>query len=341
MTLALVLQVALALALTLGGLTVGFLARRWLVPSRLGGPTGSGAEHVLLAALRGPLVLWCAMLGAYLATELVALPAAAGFVLRRVLVVLLVVSVSWSLSHAAFAAVAVRARTLGKPPAVNLISNLVRFLVLALGGLVALQTLGVSITPLITALGVGGLAVGLALQDTLANFFAGIHILASRQVRRGDYVRLETGEEGYVQDVTWRYTTVRQLPDNLTIVPNAKLASAIITNFYLPHRELAVLVPLRVSYDADLDRVESLLVDVGKEVMARVSGGVPEFEPFIRYDAFAEMGISCTVILRGREVVDQHLIRHEFIKRAHARLQAEGIEIPTLQRPLRLASLKA
>jgi len=252
-------------------------------------------------------------------------------VVRKLLVVLLIVSVTWALGRAVAAAVTARA-AVAMLPSVNLVSNLARILVLTLGGLVILQTLGISITPLITALGIGGLAVGLALQDTLAKLFAGIHILVSRQVRPGDYVRLDSGEEGYVQDVTWRYTTIRQLPNNLTIVPNAKLASAVVTNYYLPDTELAVLVQVGVSYDSDLARVETATVAVGKEVMAEVKGGVPGFVPFIRYNAFADSSIDFTVILRGREVVDQHLIRHEFIKRLHDRYRAEGIEIPFPQR---------
>jgi small-conductance mechanosensitive channel len=141
-----------------------------------------------------------------------------------------------------------------------------------------------------------------------------------------------------VQDVTWRYTTIRQLPNNLTIVPNAKLASAVITNFYLPDTEMAVLVPVGVSYGSDLGRVETVTVAVGKEIMAEVKGGVPAFEPFIRYNAFGDSSINFTVILRGREVVDQHLIRHEFIKRLHERYRAEGIEIPFPQRTVHLLS---
>lgn len=321
--------IAVSGALTLGGLAVGLIIRRWLIP-RL------SRANVLVAALRGPVVLWSTMLGVYLAAQVAPLPGAMGPMVRKLLVVLLIVSITWSLGRAVATAVTHRATALGMLPSVNLISNLARILVLALGGLVVLQTLGISITPLVTALGVGGLAVGLALQDTLANLFAGIHIIASRQVRPGDYVRLESGEEGYVQDVTWRYTTIRQLPNNLTIVPNAKLASAVITNFYLPDQELAVLVPVGVSYDSDLVRVEAVTVAVGKEVMADVKGGVAEFEPFIRYNAFADSSINLTVILRGREVVDQHLIRHEFIKRLHNRYRAEGIEIPFPQRTVHL-----
>jgi small-conductance mechanosensitive channel len=141
--------------------------------------------------------------------------------------------------------------------------------------------------------------------------------------------------------VSWRYTTIRELPNNLTVVPNAKLASSILTNYYLPDLELAVLVPVGVSYASDLARVEAVTVEVGREVMREVAGGVPEFEPFIRYNEFGASSVNFTVILRGREVVDQHLIRHEFIKRLHRRYQAEGIEIPFPIRTLHIRQAPA
>lgn len=318
LTWASVTPIAVTTLLTAAGLAVGLLLRAWL---------GRRANPVL-QALRGPLVLWPAIVGLYLAAEFTALPPNVGPVVRRVLLVLLIASITWTVGRVAGAAVHARATSAGAQPTANLVSYLVRLLVLVLGGLVVLQTLGVSITPLITALGVGGLAVGLALQDTLANLFAGIHILAARQVRPGDFIKLETGEEGHVQDVTWRYTTVRQLRNAITIVPNSKLASAIVTNYSLPDDELAVLVPVGVSYDSDLARVEAVTAAVGKEVLADVQGGVVEFDPFIRYNGFGDSSITFNVILRAQGPTDQFLIRHEFIKRLHRRYRAEGIEIP-------------
>ena len=94
-----------------------------------------------------------------------------------------------------------------------------------------LNAVGVSITPIITALGVGGLAMALALQDTLSNLFAGIHILAEHTIRIGDFIRLETGQEGYVEDISWRTTRIRMLPNNMVIVPNSKLAQSVVVNY--------------------------------------------------------------------------------------------------------------
>ena len=106
---------------------------------------------------------------------------------------------------------------------------------------------------MLTALGVGGLAVALALQDTLGNLFAGLQIVASKQVRPGDYLLLESGQEGSVTDIAWRYTTLRTQSNNLVVVPNAKLGQSIITNFQLPDQPLSVIIEFGVAYSSDLE----------------------------------------------------------------------------------------
>jgi len=213
-------------------------------------------------------------------------------------------------------------------PSTSLLPNLAKGLILFFGILFILQVFGISITPLLTAFGIGGLAVALALQDTLANLFAGLHIVLSRQIKPGDYVKLSTGEKGYVTDINWRNTTIRQLPNNMVVIPNSKLASAIITNYHLPEKELAVKIEVGVSYDSDLEKVERVTIDVAKDVLKNIPGGVPNFEPFIRYHTFGESSINFTVILRAKEFVDQYLIKHEFIKKLHKRYKKEKIVIP-------------
>ena len=206
--------------------------------------------------------------------------------------------------------------------------NITRVVVLSVGLLILLDSLGVAIAPLLTALGVGGLAVALALQDTLTNLFAGVHILASRKVQPGDFIQLDNGMEGYIVDTNWRNTIVRQLPDNLVIVPNATLAASVLTNYHRPEREMSVLVQVGVSYDSDLEHVESVTREVGRDVMRTVEGAVPGHQPFIRYHTFADSSINFSVILRAAEAPAQYLIVHEFIKRLHRRYRDEKIQIP-------------
>lgn len=213
-------------------------------------------------------------------------------------------------------------------PVSSLTRNIAWALIAVIGLLVILNGLGLSITPMLTALGVGGLAVALALQEPLANFFAGLFITLAGQIRVGDYVKLDSGQEGYVVDFSWRSTRLRMLANNLIVVPNAKLAQAIVVNHHLPSQDLAVLVDVGVDYASDLRHVERVVMEVGRDVMTEVAGGVPEFEPFIRYHTFGDSSINFTVILRAKEFVDQYLVKHEFVKRLHTRFNHENIVIP-------------
>lgn len=220
----------------------------------------------------------------------------------------------------------------------GLLHGLVRGTVIGLGLLVFLDLIGISITPILASLGIGSLAVGLALQDTLANFFAGIYITIDKPVREGDFIRLESGEEGFVTEVGWRSTRIQMLPNNTLIVPNQKIISTVIMNYHLPSQELAVLLQVGIHYDSDLKKVEQVTADVARHIMKTVPGGVPAFEPFIRYHSFGESSVNFTVILRAKQFVDQYLIKHEFIKALHERYKKEGIVIPY---PIRTLDLPA
>jgi small-conductance mechanosensitive channel len=210
----------------------------------------------------------------------------------------------------------------------GVIKTLFRTLVLGFVFLIILDRLKITITPFLASLGIGGLVVALALQDTLANFFSGMYIFFDKPIRIGDYIMLESGQEGYVADIGWRNTRIRMLPNNIVIVPNAKLVGSQITNSYLPEPQMAVLVQVGVSYQSNLEKVERVTIEVAREVLQEVEGGVKEFEPFIRYHTFGDFSINFSVILRVQEYVHKYLITHEFIKRLHRRYQLEGIEIP-------------
>lgn len=287
------------------------------------------SDEVVIVALRGMPILWFVIAGIYGAILSVPMSPSLLTPLQKILLVVVILSVTLVLAKVATGFINLYARRAeGVLPSTSIFANLAKLLVFVIGILIILQSLGISITPILTALGVGGLAVALALQDTLSNLFSGLHILASRQVKPGDYVKLDTGEEGYVTDITWRNTTITALPNNRIIVPNSKLASAVITNYHPPAKEMGLLVQVGVSYGSDLAKVEKVTIEVAKEVMREVQGGVPEFEPFIRYHTFADSSINFTMILRAREFVDQYLVKHEFIKRLHERYKDEGVEIP-------------
>jgi small-conductance mechanosensitive channel len=213
-------------------------------------------------------------------------------------------------------------------PTTTIFSTIIKLTIYLIGLLVVLHSLGISITPIITALGIGGLAVALALKDTLSNLFAGIQVILSQQITMGDYVQLGPGQEGYIIDITWRNMTIRSLSNSMVIIPNSTVASGVITNFGRAKKELSFSIPMHVGYDSDLDRIEALIKAVIKGMQADFADKMPACEPGIRYVGFGESSINVNAALRVYEFEFQFEMRHEFIKRMHRLLAKEGIHIP-------------
>jgi small-conductance mechanosensitive channel len=217
----------------------------------------------------------------------------------------------------------------GAMPVTTLSQNLAQIVVVILGALILLRRFGVSITPILTALGVGGLAVALALQDTLSNLFSGFYVAVARQVRLGDYIKLNTGEEGYVSDIGWRSTTLRALAHNLIIVPNAKLAQAIVTNYSLPEKRGGTSIVVNVGYECDPDAVEAMLVEVLQQAAAEVPGMLAEPAPSVAFEpGFGDTGYGFTLGFQVVEFAEQGRVRNEVRRRVVRRLRDESIGIP-------------
>jgi small-conductance mechanosensitive channel len=210
----------------------------------------------------------------------------------------------------------------------GLIQGVTRGVVIGLALMVFLDSVGISITPLIASLGIGTAAVALALQDTLANLFAGIYMMAEKPIQTGHFIQLESNEQGWVEKVGWRSTHIRMLGDTVVVVPNSKLAGSVITNFSLPRDELAITLDIGVDYGSDLERVEAVTLEVAREVIRRVAGAVAEFEPQVRFNTFADSSINFKVWLRAKDYMAGLGVKHEFIKCLHARYKQEEITIP-------------
>jgi small-conductance mechanosensitive channel len=196
-------------------------------------------------------------------------------------------------------------------------------------GLLVLQQMGISITPLLASLGIAGLAVGLALQDTLANFFSGFYIISERVIKIGNFVELENGAvQGYVEDIGWRTSRIKTLANNLVIIPNSRFAQATVINYDAPSLDQSLAVPASVSYDSDLDKVEKVTIEVAKSVMKEIQGGVKDFEPMIRYTKLGQSSIDFNVVMRITDPVSQYIVKHEFISRLVKRYRKEKIVIP-------------
>ena len=323
-------QFLISLGVIAGGTLFGFIFEKLALKRiySMVSKTRWNGDDIIIHSLRQLVTVWFALASIYFVILRRNIDQTLAGLLDNILLILLLVTIGVMLSRIASGFIRLYFNNVQGMPSSSLITNVIRVAVVVLFGLLILQSFGMSITPLLGALGVGGLAVALALQETLANFFAGIVIILSKQLRPGDFVELSSGEQGYVEDITWRITTIRSLANNMVIIPNYLLSSSTVTNYYQPEQQMSVLINVGVSYDSDLDHVDEVTTEVATRVMTEVEGGIPEVEPFIRFNDFGESSIDFTVIMQTNEVVNQYIIKHEFIKSLHRRYGEEGIQIP-------------
>lgn len=226
-------------------------------------------------------------------------------------------------------------RRLGqKEPALERVTEPAAFIVRVLLALIAvvilLENLGIHLTAVWTTLGIGSVAVALALQETLSNFFAGLYLLADRPISPGHYIKMDSGQEGYVVRIGWRSTLLRTLPNNMVVVPNSTLAKAVITNYSMPEDRMSLGIPVSVAYGTDPERVEKVLLEIAQEATQDQSDGLLAYpEPSVRFiPGFGASSLDFTLTVQVRQFVDQYLVQSELRKRIAERFQKEGIEMP-------------
>lgn len=210
----------------------------------------------------------------------------------------------------------------------SIMQGIARGVILGVGTLVILGTLGISVTPIIASLGITSLAVALALQPTLENFFSGVQLVMDKPIRVGDFIELDSGEQGFVDKIGWRSTWIKMLPNNTVIMPNSLISQSKIINYYYPEKELSVPVEVGVHYDSDLEHVEQVTLEVAREILKTHKWGVPEYNTFVVYHTFDSSSINFTVMLRAQEYFNRFFIKSEFMKALHKRYAQEGIVIP-------------
>ena len=221
----------------------------------------------------------------------------------------------------------------------TLIKYIINSVLLLLGGGAILGLFGVSVFPALTALGVGGLAVALAFQDTLANVFAGVNLTASRQIRVGDFISVDAKMEGFVADIGWRTTTLRTLDDLLIFIPNKRLGEAMMTNFSRPDPTMWIEVPFRVGLEVDPEALEAILLDEVRKAR-EVLPGLREVAPAMRLRV-GEWSLEVRLFVPIQNFVDRNPLTTAMVKRLLIRLRREGLVIPLPQRVVHVPSATA
>lgn len=312
-----------------------FLRRAvWKMLGRWAQTTPSGWGLRLLDSLKRPIkvLVWIAALFAVMRTGLISSEPLSVFVNGAFRVIALFCGI-WMIERAVKIILDANPTTMASNKSTrDLVATLARVAIFSIGLLLILENVGISITPLLASLGVGSVAIALALQDTLGNFFSGIYLLVDQPIRLGDYVRIEGDVEGHVKRIGWRSTHIQLTSNNTVVFPNSKLSSARITNYDFPTSETSLSVDFGVAYESDLTKVEKVTLDVARQTLAKVQGAVAGFEPALVFQTFGDSRIGLSVTLRAQRFTDGALIRHEFIKALIERYRQEGISIPYPQR---------
>jgi small-conductance mechanosensitive channel len=192
-------------------------------------------SQLTIQTTRAPFLHWFLILGAFIAIHVSILEPSGKILADKVLASLFVISLIWV---AASLSMKLLKLYIGKvkrlQPSEGLMINIARIIIAVFGALILLDIWGAPTTPLILLLAAAILIAALAFRDVLANLFSGFQLTQGQQIKVGDFIKLESGESGYIVDVTWRNTQIRGLDGNLILVPNSRLLQTTVINYGRP-----------------------------------------------------------------------------------------------------------
>jgi MscS family membrane protein len=319
------------------------LALSWIVltallnlAKRLVAHTETTLDDDLLAALQQPVMVFAIILSAHLA----ALYASPGVVIQgvsinEIFVMLYIFIAAFTLARVVDTMLVWYGKEIAPKtkstiddeiiPIIRKVSALAIYLICVM---VVLGRLGIEIGPLIAGLGIAGLAVALALQETLSNLFAGFYILSDRPVKVGDYVQLDINTEGTVIEVGWRSTKIRTTGNNVIIIPNAKLAQSVIFNMSAPDEDVSQVIKIGVSYDSDPGKVRDALLAAARKVIARNKFASRNYEPIARFDCYLDSALQFKLIYRVTKYEERFGVLNDMNTAILREFRKRKIEIP-------------
>jgi len=207
---------------------------------------------------------------------------------------------------------------------------IIRTVVMTLVIMIAMEKIGIPIAPILTTLGVGGLAIAFAMQDILSNIVAGIILIFGKQIRPGDFVSVSSDITGVVEDINIRNTIVRRPFDGaMVIVPNKTMANSAVVNFQKDADGVyGIALTVGVSYDTDLDQAIEIAKKVAEEVVAEVDEAYKDFEPVVRVDEMGDSAINLKILMKSNTLAGRFKLTDLFYRKIKKAYEEAGIEIP-------------
>lgn len=304
-----------------------FLIRSFKVLTK---KTSTQIDDIILHHIKIPSILIGILISLYITIEFSNLPEKYHPVLIKSIYTLFIVSVTVFFANISVAIIK-HVFELKKLPTTGttLTFIIIQVLIYLTGTLVLLSYLNIPIAPLITTLGIGGLAVGLALKDTLSNIFSGLYILIEKRVNVGDFIEIDEKKRGFVIDINWRTTVVKTLSEDFIIIPNEKLAQSIIINYSKPIDYIRTSIEIPVSYDTDIDKFEKVVMEEVELFSKEDDAIISEPKPVLRFEpGFGNSSLNFTLFVFCKDYNSTFYVKSQLRKRILKRLRKEKIEIP-------------
>ncbi len=317
---------------------VGYVAYRILFSAleRASEYTKNTLDDHIVAAMKKPAKVLVFIIAYFVATTLV-FPTASlfGISVEKLAVMFIILDIAlivdgvlcafleWYGKH-----VAPKTETRVDEDLLPLARKILRILVYIVALLVVAAQLGIEISPVLTGLGIAGLAVALALQDSLGNFFAGINISVDRPIRPGDFIALENGLSGEVKDVGWRTTKIETWDKNVVFIPNQKLAQTIITNFYAPDEQYIANFVIGVDYGSDINHVKKVLLEALNNVKERNELVVKDYEPSVSFRGFGDFAMNFKCFIKVKNYRARFKVLDDVFTEIYYLFKKENIHIP-------------
>lgn len=304
-----------------------FLIRSFKVLTK---KTSTQIDDIILHHIKIPSILIGILISLHITIEFSNLPEKYHPVLIKSIYTLFIVSVTVFFANISVAIIK-HVFELKKLPTTGttLTFIIIQVLIYLTGTLVLLSYLNIPIAPLITTLGIGGLAVGLALKDTLSNIFSGLYILIEKRVNVGDFIEIDEKKRGFVIDINWRTTVVKTLSEDFIIIPNEKLAQSIIINYSKPIDYIRTSIEIPVSYDTDIDKFEKVVMEEVELFSKEDDAIISEPKPVLRFEpGFGNSSLNFTLFVFCKDYNSTFYVKSQLRKRILKRLRKEKIEIP-------------
>ncbi|MBP2134368.1 small-conductance mechanosensitive channel [Methanomicrobium sp. W14] len=329
-------DIVTAVAFVLAGIVISYAVCRlfrWL--EKKADKTESKIDDILVLSLGKPIIIGILVTSVFTALGYVTLPSSAGWILQgKYFNTIIIILATWIFSTFAQNFIKLYGRWISEQTEnsmddkiVDVLEVSVKYIIWFVAFLLILSYLNIDITPLIAAGGVAGIAIALAAQDLVSNFFGGALIVMDKPFKIGDRIKID-GNLGDVVSIGPRSTRIQTLDYQLLTIPNSKIANTIVTNYAMPDVKLKVKIPVSVAYGSDVKRVKEVLYEIAGDAAKKSDYILNNPKPGVYFLEFGASSLDFMMVLWAKRFNMSWEIKDQVNLEIDRRFAEEGIEIP-------------